>query len=272
MIMKKFVFLLIGCIFTVTGLLAQNNVVNQVYIKGYFNQEWPIEMAIQTDGNYIAAGQVYYPGAIEVPILVAGWWEDYPSDDGSTFHNIRLYELQEDGIMSGSFIIHLKKLANGHFQFSDAQRTYLSMEEGDEEGPIFNATCSTVMPEWFEPTLIPATPHEIGESYEYRVHGDNGGYFEMSFNDDGSFIFDVSDNPAGDSFTEAANDADRPGRLVGNVMEYPRVNYCNDTLRATFYRYFVVVETQQVPGPDHSCNAINAVMLKKSHDEDEEGY
>lgn len=272
MIMKKFVFLLIGCIFTISGMLAQAIVVDQVYISGYFNDSWPIELAIQTEGNHIAAGQVYYTESDSHPILLVGWWEDYPSDDEFTYHNIRLFELQESGIISGSYIIHLKKQKNGHFQFSDGQRTYLSMEEGDEESPIINATCSNKMPEWFQPTLVPAAPHEIGESYEYRVHGTNSGFLDIGFNDDGSFSFNVGDNPVGESFFEAANDVDRPATLVGNVMEYLNSNYCNDTLRASFYRDFVVIETLQVPGADHDCYSINAVMLKKSHDEDEEGY
>ena len=228
-----------------------------------------INLSGPTSGNYleillwedngITAGYAYIPEAM----LVVGTWETYPGDIGD-YYGIHLTMYETDGRAICKYLIHLREAADGTLSFVDGELTHINSYIGTGTLQLKDISCQVNEETPGEGPLQPATVDDLAESYEYILPEERGGFFEMMVESDGSVIFDVLDRPEGDGVASAANDADRPGRLVGNVMEYPRVNSCNDTLRATFFRDFVVVETQQEASSDHSCNPINAVFIKKT--------
>lgn len=231
-----------------------------------------INLSGETNGDYlditlweddgITAGYALLPE----PRLVVGHWETYPGDIGNYYGiNITMYET--DGKALGTYLFHLREAADGTLAFEDGELTYIDSYAGTGTLQFKDISCQMKEETPGEGPLQPATKEDLSEIYEYILPEERGGFFEMMVESDGSVIFDTLDRPAGDGVASAANDADRPGRLVGNVMEYERVNSCNDTLRATFFRDFVVVETLQVSGPKHDCFPINAVFIKKSYSE-----
>ncbi len=231
-----------------------------------------INLSGETDGDYlditlwedngITAGYSLLPE----PMLVVGHWETYPGDIG-TYYGINITMYEADGRVQGTYLFHLREAADGTLSFEDGELTYIDPYAGTGTKQFKDITCQEKEEIAGEGPLQPATQDDLSEIYEYILPEERGGFFEMMVESDGSVIFDTLDRPAGDGVASAANDANRPGRLVGNVMEYERVNDCGDTLCATFFRDFVVVETQQVSGPKHDCNPINAVFVKKSYSE-----
>ncbi|MBR1712166.1 MAG: hypothetical protein IJ722_02015 [Alloprevotella sp.] len=268
---------------------ATAQVADQAYIAASLTNGLPVELALQTDSEGICAGYAYYRESQPEPLLVVGFWEEYPGEgDTESYHNIRLSEFQPDGRLCGKYIIHLRQPAGQKaLIFCDAERTYAGPDgDAEEIGPLRGNNgageprVESRMPGWFstvEQPLQPATADDLGEIYEYITGESNGGFFELVINDDGTLYFEVTDMPVGHATASATNDPDRLARLSGNVMEYPRVNDCGDTLRATFFKLFAIVQTLQTPGPDHGCRAIDAAFIKKSYpdheadiDEDEE--
>ena len=268
---------------------APAQVADQAYISAHMANGLPVELALQTDDEGICAGYAYYRESEPDPLLVVGFWEEYPGEgDTEAYHNIRLSEFHPDGRLSGKYIIHLRQpVGQEALVFDDAERTYAGPDgDAGETGPLRGGNgagkvrVESRMPGWFgtvEQPLQPATADDLSETYEYITGESSGGFLELVINDDGTLYFEVTDMPAGHATASAANDPDRLARLEGNVMEYPRVNDCGDTLRTTFFKQFAVVQTLQTPGPDHGCRTIDAAFIKKSYpdneadiDEDEE--
>lgn len=243
---------------------------SQVHLVGTMSDnECQIELALQMDDNFHCAGYVLYPES--EPTLVAGWVDSYYGDDdeGTEYHNIRLTEYQADGTLTGRFVIHLEKHGESDaYVFSDAERTYISHseDEDDSTAPIINVTCSGEMPEWFtESPFIPASYDDIATNYAYDLYGpDAYGEILIEKLGDGKLTFHAID-VADDSYAvNELNSAEgRPAQMQGNTFEYKDANDCGYTLSASFFKNFCVLETQQVVSDKEYCPYINTYLIKQ---------
>ena len=252
-----------------TATTENFTIAEQVYLVGTMaDNECQIELVLQNDGNNHCAGYVLYPESD--PTLVAGWWDFYIGDDGGDtyYHNIRLTEYQKDGTITGRFNINLTiDDESDEFDFSDAERTYISHDEEEEDttAPIIDVTCSSVMPEWFtESPFIPANYDDIAKHYFYNLYGpDAYGEVLIEKTGNGQLTFNAEDNRDDGSCAHMFSEEGRPAQVKDNIFEYKDANDCGYTLIATFYKNFCVMETRQVPSDQTNCSFINAYFIRQ---------
>lgn len=250
--------------------ISEPQLTSQVYLVGTMSDnECQIELALQCDDNYHCAGYVLYPES--EPMLVAGWYDDYFGDDGEAteYHNIRLTEYQQDGTITGRFVIHLTNDGESDdYEFSDAERTYISHSEDEDSNtaPIIDVTCSSKMPEWFpESPFIPAQYDDIAAHYFYELYGpDAYGEVLLEKLGDGKLNFRAEDTPDDTYFVnEMKSEEGRQAQVTGNTFEYKDANDCGYTLHATFFKNFCVMETHTGPSDKSPCSVINAYFIKQ---------
>ena len=255
---------------TAVATNAEPQVNMQVYIVGTMeDNQCQIELALQSDNDFHCAGYVLYPES--EPMLVAGSWDCFYGDDGSgEYHNIRLTEYQADGTITGRFIINLECSGDDEgFTFSDAERTYISHSEDEENttAPIVDVmTCKSEMPDWFpESPFIPANYDDISTHYFYELYGPDA-YGEVLIEKvgDGKFTFHAED-VLDDSYfvNEMKNEEDRPAQMQGNTFKYENVNDCGYTLQGFFYKKFLILDTQQAPSDKNPCSNIDAYFIRQ---------